>query len=249
MVIGAVSLAACGSGDSTDGSSSRIVTYGVGYGYGYGSDLLKGTYAGEEEDVEEVIGACGDGIDYERDRLYRSNSLTPVQGNVPITSEETEACNALKEKIGKDPDSALDAYEQGCSDALRRTRRLRVGEREGDRRQTTSLSPCPPTTSVQQARQSDLGPERSPVALYPDGRGLARRKGCATFRKRVAEAHQAWSPGPIMAPGFEHRSKDPTRQPAAPRVAVASCAAVPAPTSRTEEPGWSGRTWKLRACR
>ncbi|MEV7949115.1 hypothetical protein ACTOXX_29065 [Streptomyces rubiginosohelvolus] len=117
MLIGTVSLAACGSDDSTDdSSSSRIATYGVGYDYG--SDLLKDTYAGEEQDVEEVIGACGDGVDYERDRLYRFNGLTPVQGSVPITSEETEAYNALKEKIGKDPDSALDGYEQGCSDAL-----------------------------------------------------------------------------------------------------------------------------------
>lgn len=117
MLIGAVSLAACGSGDSTDASSSsQVATYGGGYDYG--SDLLKDTYDGEEPDVEGVIGACGDGVDYERERLYSSNGLTPVQGSVPITSEETEAYDALKEKIGKDPDSALDAYEQGCSDAL-----------------------------------------------------------------------------------------------------------------------------------
>lgn len=117
MLIGAVSLAACGGGDSTDASSSsQVATYGTGYDYG--SDLLKDTYDGEEPDVDEVIGACGDGVDYERERLYSSNGLTPVQGSIPITSEETEAYDALKEKIGQDPDSALDAYEQGCSDAL-----------------------------------------------------------------------------------------------------------------------------------
>ncbi|MFF5498952.1 hypothetical protein [Streptomyces aquilus] len=117
LLIGAVSLAACGSGGSTDTSSSaQVATYSAGYDYG--SDLLKDTYAGEEPDVDEAIGACGDGVDYERERLYGSNGLTPVKGSVPITGEETEAYNALKDKIGKDPGRALDAYEQGCSDAL-----------------------------------------------------------------------------------------------------------------------------------
>ncbi|QEU86262.1 hypothetical protein [Streptomyces viridosporus] len=117
VLVGAISLAACSSGNSTGASSSsQIATYDAGYDYG--SDLLKDTYDGEEPDVDEAIGACGDGVDYERERLYSSNSLTPIQGSVPITSEETEAYDALKEKIGKDPGGALDAYEQGCSDAL-----------------------------------------------------------------------------------------------------------------------------------
>ncbi|MFK4102919.1 hypothetical protein ACI2L1_23095 [Streptomyces sp. NPDC019531] len=114
VLIGAISLAACDSADTS--GSAQVATYSAGYDYG--SDLLKDTYDGEEPDVDEAIGACGDGVDYERERLYSSNGLTPVQGSVPITSAETEAYDALKEKIGKDPGRALDAYEQGCSDAL-----------------------------------------------------------------------------------------------------------------------------------
>ncbi|MGW3926739.1 hypothetical protein ACWECC_01350 [Streptomyces microflavus] len=116
VLIGVVTLTACGGDNTGTNSSYRVATYDAGFDYG--SDLLKDTYNGEEPDVNEAIGACGDGLDYERERLYTSNSLTPVQGSVPVTSAETEAYNALKEKIGKDPDSALDAYEQGCSDAL-----------------------------------------------------------------------------------------------------------------------------------
>ncbi|MFI6697074.1 hypothetical protein ACIBLA_36070 [Streptomyces sp. NPDC050433] len=116
---GLVGVAACNSGSahsSTDTSTAaQVATYSVGYDYG--SDLLKSTYHGKEPDFDEAMGACNDGVGYERERLYRSHGLTPVE-IAPITDEEFESYNALNEEIGEDPDSALDGYQQGCQDAL-----------------------------------------------------------------------------------------------------------------------------------